>query len=342
MKLRPSWTLAVVWIATVARADAPLQILWCDVEGGAATLIVTPAGESVLVDTGMPGERDPARIERIVKETAGLERIDHLVVTHFDIDHYGGAADLSRRVEIGRFYDPGIPEGNERLARRIAPYRNAAEGKRTVLEPGSEISLRQTDGPPLRLQCLGAAQKFVSGGVGSSSNPICSEHEEKAKDESQNANSTVLLLSYGEFRFLDAADLTWNLEKELVCPINVVGEVDVYQVDHHGLSSSNNPVLVKSVKPRVAIMNNGARKGTAPATVSTLRSTPSIEAIYQLHRNVRDPGGNTFPDHIANWDEDCSAEPVLLTVARDGKSYTVSVPSRDHSRTFPTQSRSKP
>ena len=322
--------------------DRRLDIWWTDVERGAATLIVTPAGESILIDTGMPGARDPYRIARTVKERARLDRIDHLVVTHFDIDHYGGTADLAQRVAIGRVWDPGLPDpkGNERLKRGLAAYRMATGGRRTVLKPGDRIPLRQREvgkTAPIELVCLGAAQKFVEGTDDKPRNPLCAEHEPKAPDRSQNAESIVLLLRVGAFDFLDAADLTWNLEKDLVCPVNVVGKVDVYQVDHHGLDRSNNPVLVRSIEPRVAVMNNGYRKGCMAEVVETLRGTPSIEAVYQLHRNLRKPELNTTPELVANRAKDCTAEVVKLSVAPDGKSYTVEIPSAGHRRTFQTK-----
>ena len=87
--------LLSVWPAFGDGVSRTLEIYWVDVEGGGATLIVTPAGESVLVDTGLPGGRDPQRIYQVAAQVAGLKRIDHLVTTHFDTDHYGGAAELS-------------------------------------------------------------------------------------------------------------------------------------------------------------------------------------------------------------------------------------------------------
>src|SRR5262245_29651048 len=87
----------------------PLDLYWVDVEGGAATLIVTPAGESVLIDTGNPGGRDSKRIIQAAKD-AGVNRIDHLLTTHFHIDHFGGAAEVAEALPIGTIYDNGIPD----------------------------------------------------------------------------------------------------------------------------------------------------------------------------------------------------------------------------------------
>lgn len=322
------------------QSDGTLDVYWTDVEGGAATLVVTPAGESVLIDTGLPGDRDPYRICRTVTQHAGLERIDHLIITHFDVDHFGGAADLAERIFIGRVWDPGIPELDDRRKAMIRRYLAALGGRRKVLRPGDRIPLRAATGretSKLDLICLGAAREFVEAPDGARENPVCGKHtREKARDTSQNGESTALLLRFGGFELLDCGDLTWQLERRLVCPVNLVGTVDVFQVDHHGLDSSNNPVLVDSVKPRVAIMNNGSRKGCMPEVFATLTAKgSSIEALYQMHRNLRvGDKGNTAPELIANHAKDCTAEIIRLAVSPDSRRYRVEIPSSGHVREF--------
>ena len=335
--------IVCLWACPFALAgsgDGCLDVYWTDVEGGAATLIVTPAGESVLIDTGVPGERDPGRILDTVKNEAGLERIDHLVVTHFDTDHYGGTADIARQIDIGMIYDPGLPKDNDALTERLGPYLKAAKGRRKILGPGDSIELKHAPGSErLELRCLAAAQKFVKATAEQTrANPECSAHKDKDTDTSQNAESIVLLLSFGPFRLLDAADLTWNLEKRLVCPDNLVGAVDVFQVNHHGLDRSNNPVLIRTIRPRVAVMNNGHKKGCQPETFRTLSETRSIKAMYQVHRNINaGPEGNTDPKRIANLDQECEAEIIKLSVEPSGKRYTVSIPSKKTKETFKTK-----
>ena len=153
---------------------------------------------------------------------AGRKHIDHLIVTHFDIDHFGGAVDLSKRIEIRRVYDPGIP-GNHRFDRwgpeRFAAYRKAFFGRRTVLRPGDELPLEDRPGSPgVKVTCLAAAQRFVSPRPGTPSGLACRRFEPKAADRSENRNSTALVIEFGAFRFLDAADLTWNLERPARLP----------------------------------------------------------------------------------------------------------------------------
>lgn len=298
-------------------ARRTLDIYYIDVEGGAATLIVTPAGESALIDAGW-NKRDAERIQQAMRQ-AGITAIDHLVATHYHVDHYGGAPELAKLVPIKHFYDHGKMTSlmdDPNFAERYAAYQAAAQGRTTTLKPGDTIPLKTGAGhPPIDLLCV-AAHGEVLGGGNSSANPACTSAIPN-EDPSDNARSVALLLKFGEFEFLSLADLTWNVSKRLVCPANRIGEIDLYQVTHHGNNTSNDPVLLRSVRPTVAIMNNGPRKGGHPDTVKWLQELPSLKALYQLHRNVQTSAEQNAPaEFIANLDE--QPDPAhVITVSVD-------------------------
>jgi competence protein ComEC len=329
----------------------PLEIYFIDVLGGAATLVVSPDRESVLIDSGWPGfeDRDPNRIVHALKDLAGCDHLDHLVTTHWHRDHFGGVGALAKRVRIDHFWDRGLPEdpdvrpdfpdGPKRDDPLGKAYREASTGKRKALMAGDSLPLKG-----LKTLVLASGGQVVDGTVASrfredasvnSSNPLCqSAPPDLPVDGSDNARSLAFLFSLGKFQFFDAGDLTWNVEKKLVCPADLIGPVDLYQVTHHGMDVSNHPTLVQTIAPLVAVMNNGPRKGGSPATVKLLRSVPSIQAAYQLHKNAATGAGdNTDPSLIANRDA-AGGEFIRVRVAPDGSKFTVQIGEHGLERTF--------
>ncbi len=316
-------------VLTSSTIASELRIFFVDVEGGAATLIITPAGESLLIDCGNPGKRDAERIHKVATEKAGLKAIDHLFITHWHLDHYGGAERLRSLMPIHHFWDRGIPETLPEDAKNfpilIQAYKAAGGDKSKTLKAGDEVPLKQLAGAPkVKLSILSASGQVVKDKPGAPENPIAKQHQPRPEDPSDNAKSLGFLLQFGDWKFLDLGDLTWNVEYKLVHPTDKIGKIDVYQTTHHGLEISNNPVVINTVEPRVAIFNNGSKKGCHPQVTGTLRRVPGLEAIFQVHRNVNaGPGENTEPSFIANEGEDCAAETVVVIVGKDAKSYSV-------------------
>jgi competence protein ComEC len=338
--LFPAIVLTLTSAALAAPSDKRLDLYWIDVEGGAATLLVTPAGETVLIDTGNPGRRDPDRIVKALTD-AGMKQIDHLIITHYHGDHYGGAATLVQQLPVRNLYDNGQFEGMPDNPGKA--YFELKVDQRHIVKPGMTLPLKQLDAtgaPQLSFTFVGGQKQFIDAPADAADNSaICSSGRDKERDGSDNANSVVMIVGFGGWRFYDAGDLTWNQEARLVCPKNLIGQVDVYQVTHHGLDSSNNPLVLRSLQPQVAVMNNGVRKGCLPEVFANLQDTKSLQAVYQLHKNLRpdDATSNVPDEYIANREENCQGNYVKLSVAPDAKSYSVSIPASSHSRTFQTR-----
>ena len=331
--------VATIFFSSVAASAKTLDIYFIDVEGGAATLIVTPLGESILVDSGFPGDRDAGRIARVARNFAHLKQIDHYITTHWHRDHFGGIAPLVQLIPVNRFYDHGLPTGFavDIPLDLIDVYEKTTQGRNQTLKAGDEIKLRTGNSMPrLRLEVLAANGVVKGEPPDAPQTRVCDPNLKVVpEDKSDNAKSIGIVLSFGRFRFFDGGDLTWNVENKLVCPRDLVGAVDVYQVDHHGADTSNNPSLVNVLNPRVAIINNGARKAGEVNTFATLKATPGTTAIYQLHRNVRTTEKDNAPaDYIANDQENCQGEFIKLSVDQAAKNYTVSIPAKQISRSY--------
>ncbi|HUG93462.1 MAG TPA: MBL fold metallo-hydrolase [Planctomycetaceae bacterium] len=319
--------------------DGRLDIYFIDVEGGAATLFVTPAGESLLVDSGYPdnGGRDRDRILRVLRDEAGRERLDHAAVTHWHLDHYGNHASLASEVRIGTFWDRGIPDAlreDRGFVDRIADYRRASQNQSRTLRAGDRLPLK-SGATPLDVKIVTASREVIPNE--GPPNPHAGLHQPEPEDPSDNAASLSFLVTFGRFRFLCCGDLTWNVEGQLVTPNNPLGQVDLFMVTHHGLPSSNNPALVLAIDPVVAVMCNGPTKGGDPRTIATLRQVKSLEALYQLHRNVKlGPDEQTPAEFIANsgTTEDCRGVFVKASVASDGGSYTVQIGREGEAREY--------
>jgi len=320
------------------RAPRNLDIYWIDTEGGAATLIVSPSGESMLIDTGYPdGDRDARRIFAAA-QYAGLTKIDHLVISHYHRDHVGGLAALTKLIPIGRYYGPN--DQLELVNREwYDSYITASAGKRIIVKPGDRIPLKG-----VHVTVVTANEKTLAKPVnGGRRNALCENAAAMSAGGFENSRMVGLLLTYGKFTFLDLIDLDWRTELELVCPVNKVGKVTLYQTNRHGSDVGGAPEFLGAILPQVVVANNGPKKGIGvgdkrllpivnmakPARAyetnqyQRLALLPGIEGVWQGHLSLadKDSGHNTAEDMIANLDDtpDCKGNWIKASVAPDGK-----------------------
>jgi competence protein ComEC len=285
--------LPLIAVATLVLAATPsvaaqsstkhLLIYTIDVEGGQATLLVAPSGASLLVDTGWPGNnaRDTDRIMAAMHD-AGISKLDKVFITHYHTDHVGGVPNLVQRVHVGEFLDHGENREDSDITRHdYAAYLKAIEGKpRRVVHPGDTISI-----PGLSIVVLAADGEHIASvpGIKPVPNKYCASEPTWEADPSENARSAGILVRYGNFRFLDLGDLTKAKEIPLVCPDNLIGAVEIYLVNHHGMNLSSSRSLVDAIHPRAAIMDNGAHKAGSPEAWQTVHDSPGLEDLYMLH-----------------------------------------------------------
>ena len=295
------------------RDQQSLDIYLVDVEGGNATLFVAPSGESLLIDTGNGGPaaaRDADRIMAAV-EDAGVRQIDHLITTHYHGDHFGAMEELARRVPIREFIDHGANvQPSPATDAFLATYAGLhANGSHVVVKPGDRVPFADVD-----VRVVTSAGNVIERplpGAGEA-NALCASHTPKDADPSENAQSVGSHFTFGRFRALHLGDLTWNKEFDLMCPNNRLGTVDLFIVTHHGQPVSNAPVLVHAIRSRVAVLNNGTRKGGQPDAMKVLFSAPGLEDLWQLHFSQLSGQEYTVPGaFIANTiDEPPAAMPI--------------------------------
>ena len=321
--------LALLLTAAIAQAETKsnqLQVYFIDVEGGQSTLFITPAGKSLLIDTGWSGNngRDADRIATTAK-SAGLTKIDYVLITHYHVDHVGGVPQLLQRIPVGVFFDHG--ENRELTPQVTGDYDNykqalaSAHVSRVAAKPGDVLPIQG-----MHVQVISADGNLIDKplpGAGQP-NPYCAASETRPADQTENARSLGTLITFGKLRILDLGDLTWDKEMQLMCPNNKLGHVDILVVSHHGWMQSSSPALVDAIQARVAIMDNGEKKGGSTPVLDTVRKAPGLETLWQLH--FSDEGGaehNTAEEYIANLSGGADAGNYLKLTASPGGSFTV-------------------
>ncbi len=300
-------------------AGKSLQIYFIDVEGGQSTLVVSPSGESLLIDTGWPGYegRDADRILAAAHQ-AGITQLDYVLITHYHRDHVGGVPQLVEGIKVGTFVDHGPNLEDSAVTRTdYAAYEKAIAGHaRVTVKPGWGIPIKGID-----VKVLSAAGDHITSplpGAGEA-NSYCASEPAAEVDATENARSVGVLITFGHFRFLDLGDLTKKKEIELACPNNLLGAVDLFLVTHHGADLSNAKALDWALHSRVAVIDNGPRKGSSPAAWQIVHDSPGLEDLWQLHyAEESDKAHNVEPDHIANVKENCEGRYIKVTAEAEG------------------------
>jgi competence protein ComEC len=328
----PLLVLLIVSVAAFGAGSKALEIYVVDVEGGNATLFVSPSGESLLIDTGNGGAgaaRDASRIVAAMKD-AGIKQLDHLITTHWHGDHFGGMAELASQIPIKQFIDhgPNVQPGQaaDEFLQKTYPQLYA-KGKHTVVKPGDKIAMAGLD-----WRIVTSAGGHISSSVpgAGKANPFCSAFKPQAADMSENAQSVGSHVTFGKFRVVHLGDLTWNKEFDLMCPQNRLGTVDLWIVSHHGQAVSNSEVLAHAIQPRVAIMNNGTRKGGQPDAMKIIHSAPGLEDLWQVHFSQLSGQEYTVPGmFIANRVDDLQAS-IPVTPFEAPQAGTTAAPPPAH------------
>ena len=295
-----------------------LRIYWVDVEGGASTVIVTPEGEVLVVDTGFPGTRDANRITQLLREEVKTERIDFLITTHFDGDHVGGATRLADAFEVTRFIDRGSGDAQG--------YAAAAQGKRMGVQAGDRVALK---GDIELVFVVGNGTVIDAPLAGNEPNPHCAGRTPGGRQMNEDGRSLGYRLKWGTFEFVDLGDLLGGFQHDLACPVNKVGQVDLMQIVRHGQNGSSEPQLINALSPLVVVSNNSANKGADGPAFTNVKNIPGLQGLWQLHTKS---SAGVPADQIANPSGD-PAHFISATI-EPGGAFTITNARNDFSKTY--------
>jgi len=314
-------------LSGAVQAAKTLDIYFIDVEGGQSTLIVSPSGQTLLIDTGYAGfsGRDANRIADAAK-AAHVKKIDNLLITHFHQDHVGGVSNLLERLNVSAFYDhgPSVEDG------KYPEHWTAAFAKGThmVVKPGDTIPVKGLD-----VTVVESAQKPID--KKGEANPFCAGLKPRSGETGENPQAAGVIVQFGKFRFADLGDILWNEQLALLCPENKLGKLDVYLSPHHGTHVP--PISDYGLSPRVSIINNGAKKGGTAEAWKVMHNSPGLEDLWQLHYGLAaGKEGNSADTFIANIDDPCEGKYLKVSAQADG-SFTVYNSRNKYTKNYPAK-----
>ncbi len=336
--------------AALAAGDT-LLIDAIDVEGGAATLYITPEHKSLLIDSGWTAEigaRDPDSAQRIIAAARrhGLSRLDYLLITHYHVDHVGGVPELLSEFPVGTVLDHGPnretpPPGAKPASLAFQPatlyprYLQAIRGhEHRTLRPGDTLEIGSlhltvvtSDGVALDQPLPGAGRPIAE----------CTGMPLMDQDGGEeNARSVGVILRFGHARIASFGDLTWNMEKKLVCPRDKLGPVDLFFVSNHGTDLNNSPALLHALAPRIAIVGNGAKKGAEVKSFETVSHSPRLARLWQLHFAERAGAEHNAPEaYIANPSAGSDTHASLEVAVTEEGAFTVTNDRTHFSESYP-------
>jgi competence protein ComEC len=307
----------------------------------------------------------------------GVNKIDYLIITHYHVDHVGGFPALIDKMPVGTIIDHGenrqpdpapgstppagmgggrggaggggggAPGGGAGAGGPPRPrittqgyyelYMKAlGDHKHIIAKPGMSLNIGSmnvkfvmADGVAIDKPLPGAGQP----------NPACEGMPAMADNGGEeNARSVSSLITYGKTRIAAFGDLTWDREKDLVCPNNKVGKVDVFLVSNHGLTQSNSPALLAALQPIVVIEGNSNRKGDDPVRVKTIMDSGRVQGMWRLHLNTAHPDLDGPQDMIANTNTDPAQDKdynLRLRILKDGD-VTVINERNGYNKTYKT------
>jgi competence protein ComEC len=329
--------ISLLCLCARSQSSTQFRIYVIDVEGGQSTLLVSPSGGSLLVDTGWGNNngRDAQRIQNAMKD-AGITQLDKVLITHFHTDHVGGVSNLVAHVKVGEFLDHGENREDSDITRKdYAAYVKAiGNTPRRTVHPGDPIDIRG-----IKTVVVSADGEHINSvpGIEPVHNPYCVDEPKWKLDQSENPRSVGILVRFGTFSFLDLGDLTKAKEVALVCPADPIGRVSVYLVDHHGFDQSNAKALVDIIRPRVAIMGNGAHKGGSPEAWRTVHDSPALLDLYMLHNaEGSDDAHNSSEAMIANPKGDGDGHYFKVMAEADG-SFSVTNSRTGNTKHYPAE-----